>query len=131
MLSKRKEHFRYNFMIPHQAVFSIIKTGRSLNDQPVKTSLGQAEILNISPGGLKIQTIYDIPLDDDILLEIKFTINDHIFLITGQIRWQQKIDDEYVYGIKLVVSPEEKRELIDELKKYSRRIHRISSTTIG
>lgn len=124
MLSKRKEHFRFSPGTPFTAVFRIVKIGEQPETEHVKSSSGEAAILDISPAGLKIQTVFNIPLKKSLFLELTFVINDKSFTLKGDIQWQKKAIDGFQYGIKLDMTTDLKQQVIDELKKYSKKVHR-------
>lgn len=125
MLSQRKEHFRFSFIEPIEAVFRIIRISDQVENSPFKSSAGKIEIVNISPGGLKIRTVYDIPINKPIFLEFNFTIHKYVFTLVGKVAWREKADGLFYYGIKLTITPDLKRKITDEVKSFSSRQHRL------
>lgn len=123
MLSKRREPFRFSFRRPIHATIHLIKVSDRIDENPRKSSSGNVEILDISPSGLKIQTAFDIPISERILMEFNFIIYEHPISVTGSVMWRNKVSSKFHYGIRLKVTPELKRKIIDELKKHSKKLH--------
>lgn len=123
MLSERHESFRYEFSPPLQCKFNI-----ALESKPDKEShFGNAEILNISPHGLKFKTNLNIPKDWDMIkVNIKFTLMDMELLVSGHLRWKQENTGSYLYGVHLENDNELQQKIIDQLKKLSRQKHNMS-----
>lgn len=118
MLSERHEAFRYEFPQPLHCQFNI-----ALKDRLESASqLGDAEILNISPHGLKFKSTLDIPKGwDSVKVNVNFTLMDTAFTVSGHIRWKEVAAGSYVYGILLENGKEIQEGLITQLKKFSRK----------
>lgn len=121
LLSKRKEHFRFSFGTPLPTLLRIIKVSGQLENKPILSSFGNAEILDISPGGIKLQSVFEIPIDKPAYLELSFTLNEAALTLIGQIVWRQQQAKYYHYGITLLATTDEKQYIINELKIYSKR----------
>ncbi|WP_163969386.1 PilZ domain-containing protein [Oceanobacillus halotolerans] len=115
MRSKREEAFRYTFGRPLPAFFKITK----IDDDLVTTAEGNAEIIDISPSGLKIHSQLTIPDTDQKTIEIsiRFTLNDEELNYHGIIVWKDRLNH---YGIDLLTDEEEQQNLIEQLKIYSK-----------
>jgi hypothetical protein len=113
---KRQEAFRYEFGQPLSCTFRIAQVG----EKKVESDKGKAEIHDISPKGMKIATQLNIPFDKkSIIIEITFTLSEFELTFLGKLVWQRKFANDYFYGVHLILSQEEERRLIDELKKYA------------
>ncbi|MED4016614.1 hypothetical protein [Sutcliffiella cohnii] len=64
MKFKRNEVFRYEFGVPLPLSFIIQK----INGTEVRSSSGHAQLLDISPGGMKIESDLVLPKKHDIEL---------------------------------------------------------------
>lgn len=94
-----------------------------MSQKHVKSSIGKVKVLDISPGGLKIETVYNIPVNKPIDLQLTFAINDENFVLTGRVLWQIRRSKNFQYGIRLEATPDNKQKIIDELKKYSKKLY--------
>ncbi|RAK18863.1 PilZ domain-containing protein [Anoxybacillus vitaminiphilus] len=125
MRFKRQEAFRYEFGQPLPCTFRIVQVG----EKKVETDKGKAEIHDISPKGMKIGTPLNIPLDKKIIIiEITFTLSELELTVLGKLVWQRKFANDYFYGVNLILSHKEERQLIDELKKYAANYYKRSSS---
>lgn len=120
MLSERHEAFRYDFSQPLHCQFNI-----ELEGQPDSASnFGDAEILNISPHGLKFKSTLNIPKGWDLIrVNVNFTLMDTEFLVSGHFRWVEFASGSYIYGIHLENENVLQEEIITQLKKFSRKQH--------
>ena len=120
MRYNREAPFRYTFENPIPAYFQIIK----IDGESVKTSEGDATIINISPGGAKLQSKLNIPEIDhkSIELSIRFKLNEKELTYNGFIIWKKKWGATIDYGIKMEEDDDDKKELIDQLKIYSKNV---------
>ena len=96
--------------------FRISKIG----DRVVNSSEGNAQLIDISPSGLKIQTVYEIPVKDSLDLEFELSINENPLILTGQIVWRNKTTIHFQYGIRLEVTPDLRQVVINELKTHAK-----------
>lgn len=115
---KRNEPFRYEFGQPIPALFNIIR----INNREVESSGGQAEIIEVSPEGLRIKSKLNIPdiKTNQIMLTISFELNNKIFKFEGYIVWKKELSQYTTYGLKLVVEDEKREEFIEELKIFTK-----------
>lgn len=121
MLSKRKEPFRYTFEQPIDCLFEI--TG--VNEEEVSSSKGKAQIINLSPHGIKLITSLEIPLmnDKSVFLTISFKLNEKTIAATGEIVWMKRRAKKYEYGLDLNESVETENLIIEQLKLYTKHLH--------
>ncbi|RQW74077.1 PilZ domain-containing protein [Lysinibacillus composti] len=117
MIFKREEAFRYIFGFPIPAEFTITQ----INYREVNSSPGMAEIIDISPEGLRIRTNLLIPDEDaKIVLSVTFKINEVDLTVDGEIIWAKEMGSLVEYGIHLLVDASMKNMIIEELKVYSK-----------
>jgi hypothetical protein len=115
---KRNETFRYEFGKPLTGHFKILR----INGQPVESKLGKADIFDLSPEGLKVETELDLHENKAVDIEVAFTIMTEQKL-TGEVVWQKRAyNGKYQYGIHLYNDAESKDKLINELKEYSKKL---------
>ncbi|MBS4200532.1 PilZ domain-containing protein [Bacillus sp. FJAT-49732] len=122
MLSNRHETFRYEFSPPLQCNFNI-----KLENELEKVShYGNAEIRNISPHGLMFSTNLNIPKKWDMIkVNIKFTLEEMEFLVSGHFRWKKEFMGIYSYGVLLDNDNEVEKNIINQLKRYSKKKHNL------
>lgn len=118
MKYKREEYFRYTFGTPLPAQFKIEK----VNSKLVESSRGVAEIIDLSPSGLKLSTKLKIDnfKRNEIQLTISFSLNDYNLSVKGVIVWNKESHAEVVYGIEFLPDQAIAEDLIKQLKVYSR-----------
>ena len=116
MRYKREDSFRYAFDKPLEALFRIER----VDGDEVTTSMGKAQIIDISPTGLKLNTDLEIPQTEqkDIELSISFTLNGESFEVTGEVVWKKEAVG-FDYGIDLSISEEESESLVEAVKKHA------------
>jgi len=119
----RKESFRYTFEEPLAALFEISK----VDGHKVSTSEGEAKIINISPHGIKLNSHLKIPETDhqSIELSISFELNDKQINVSGDIVWMKNKGISVDYGIDLIADDSTEKEIIEQLKIYSKEIHHL------
>ncbi len=116
MRFKRQEAFRYQFGQPIPCVFRIVR----IDDKEIESEKGTAEIHDISPRGMKIETTYNIPPHPKVIqTEITFMLNEVEFNFLGTFVWQKKFANHYYYGLQLLLSREQEEILISEIKRYA------------
>lgn len=121
MLYKREEPFRFHFQTPIPATFKICQ----LDQLGKGSNLGLAQVLDVSPNGLRMKTLFDLPLKEkNFLLEFNFKINEKQIRILGNIVWKKREGSSFTYGIIGREDDETKHELIEELKELSRNSQR-------
>lgn len=116
MRYNRDESFRYGFSKPIACTFKIVEK----DGKPIESKSGKADLLDISPHGLKISTSLDLPVDEYLLhAEVTFKIIEETLSMRGQFLWKQKNALEYHYGIKGLDDLELKDSIVKELKNYA------------
>lgn len=119
MKYRRHETFRYQFEEPIVCTFRILK----VENKERVSSIGDAWIFDISEGGLKLTTPLNIPLDNKLIeIEITFKLNETELLLTGILLWKKSHRKDYSYGVQFTIDEKLKRNLIEELKIYSKGI---------
>lgn len=120
---KRHEPFRYTFSKPIDALFEITK----IDDRTVSTSTGEAQIMDLSPQGLKLNSTLEIPETEhkSIQLTISFKLNDKKLKVNGMIVWIKSKGTSFDYGINLENNETLEKEIIKQLKVYSRKKHQL------
>lgn len=113
---KRDEPLRYEFAQPLDVSFYISR----LRGKGSQSSLGKGVILNISPGGLRLDTSLDLPKGDEVEITFELDIASHTLKPIGSIVWKEKKYDRYLYGVDFI-SDEFNQDIIRALKDYSHR----------
>jgi hypothetical protein len=115
MQFKRQEGFRYTFDSPIKGTFQLTKQ----NNQPIDVKPGFAEILDLSPNGLRISSSLDIPLKET-KWEVMtiFALNETPISLKGSFIWKKTSGPDYHYGIVCENSMETKNMVIREMKEY-------------
>ncbi|GEN82967.1 hypothetical protein SLU01_12790 [Sporosarcina luteola] len=114
MLYKRHEYFRHSFGTPLEATFRILVEGSTNESNP-----GKCLLLDISPGGSKIISSFDLPVEGmsgSIHLKLEFTLFETPIDIDGKIAWKKHTVDGFQYGIDFVEDPSVAKLIVDELK---------------
>ncbi|OQM45887.1 hypothetical protein B6A27_09560 [Anoxybacillus sp. UARK-01] len=115
MRFKRNEAFRYQFGQPLLGTFRIAY----IDGKEMDSEKGAVEIYDISPKGMKIRTVFDIPpRPRDVCIQVTFILNDVEFNLLGIIVWQKRDFRGYFYGLQLHLSHEQEEIMIRELKRY-------------
>lgn len=112
MLYKRHEYFRHSFGTPLDATFRIV-----VGEGATKSNPGDCLLLDISPGGTKIITDFDLPTEQGpVSLRLNFTLFETPIEIEGKIAWKKQSIDGFQYGIDFVEDPSIEKLIVDELK---------------
>lgn len=122
MIYRRNEAFRFSFGNPIEASLKIL---RNKNDTRT-TGGGQVMILDLSANGMKIMSPLDFPIEDQtFLMEISFILNKKNIVMIAQPKWKRLVtQSSFYYGLVGIDNEETRKEIIEELKEYSRRIHK-------
>lgn len=93
---KRHEAFRFPFDEPVPAEFSIYLKN---SDRP-GTGVGDSSLLDISPGGTRMTTSFDIPvIRDEVALKLRFNLYEQPIETDGIIVWKEAVENGWIYGI--------------------------------
>ena len=113
MLFKRSEGFRYKFEEPLQSTFTIVENGKA-----VESEAAIAQIIDISPRGVKMFTTVDLHAGRAICpqLEIRFIIDTQIIVAYGEVMWSKPYLKGKHYGIFFNNQAPLEELIVDELK---------------
>ncbi|MEK3935437.1 PilZ domain-containing protein [Sporosarcina sp. FSL W7-1349] len=110
MLYKRTEYFRYTFGEPLEAEFRILKAEGQSNP-------GECKVLDLSPGGAKLYSTYDIPVGQkDVRLSLKFTVYNYPLDISGKVLWKKPFNQGHMYGFEFEEDRKIGELIVGELK---------------
>lgn len=101
MIFRRQEGFRYTFNSPLPCEIKIIK----IDETPISTDFGSAQILDLSPNGMKIISPLNVfSANKKVEIEINFSFEDYFFQIQGRVMWQHKVfqNGQYCYGVHII-----------------------------
>jgi len=114
MLYKRHEYFRHSFGTPLEATFRLSVEGSMHESNP-----GKCLLLDISPGGSKIVSDFNLPNDGiagHMRIRLNFTLFETPMDIEGQIAWKKSLPEGFQYGIEFTEDPSLAKLIVDELK---------------
>lgn len=118
MRFKRQEPFRYQFGQPLPCTFRITRIG----EREVETDKGAAEIHDISPRGIRMETNLNLPIDSakgELEVELQFKIVDQPIVVRGIVIWKKAYANEFQYGLSLEISKQDEMRLIGEIKRHA------------
>lgn len=121
MIYKRDEAFRFTFGNPIEGIFKIAR----IDGKIATSSEGLALILDLSPNGLKFSSPLDLPIEEKhFLFEVSFKINQNkTIVMLAEPKWKKRLSPSFfTYGLIGLDSEETKKEIIDELKEYAKRL---------
>jgi hypothetical protein len=100
-VENRKRLFRVHFESPVWGEVKIV----ALNGKPVETKYAKVFILDLSAGGIHIDSRLNLPKSNSLMLEMKFTIMENEFKIKGQIVRRRLNLNNFVmdYGIQFLI----------------------------
>lgn len=110
---RRQESFRYEFRIPLDTSYFISKW----NGKEHRSKTGKGVLLDISLGGLRMQTALDLPSACELTFD--FVLAEKQLQTQGEIVWKRQIGAEYVYGIDFI-HEEQDPELLQALKLHAK-----------
>ena len=110
---KRDEPLRYEFAQPLDVNFYISR----LRGKDFQSSRGKGTLLNISPGGLRLEATLDLPKDTDVEITFELDIAGHTIKPIGFVVWKEKKYDRFIYGIDFS-SDDFKQDIIQALKDF-------------
>lgn len=121
MIYRRNEAFRFTFGNPINGTLKVLR----INGVSRSSGEGQVTILDLSPNGIKIVSSLDFPIVDKIfLMEISFILNEKNVAMLAQPKWKKQVgQSSFSYGLVGMDNEETRKEIIEELKEYSRRIN--------
>ncbi|MGP7818928.1 PilZ domain-containing protein [Niallia sp. 01092] len=114
MRYKRDEPFRFQFKEPIEATFTFHTTDNTSLSKP-----GNAEIIDLSPNGLKFISELDLPVNNEHLLFcFTFKLNNKEFIIPGNIIWKKPRLNQFLYGYEGKNDEGTKKRIVEMLKEY-------------
>ncbi|OMP66205.1 PilZ domain-containing protein [Domibacillus epiphyticus] len=114
---KRQEAFRYTFSESIPAICEVYKYSYGSKE---KLQSFKADILDLSPNGLKTSSKIDIEQSNDYILIFSFQLSGTLIHFTGQIIRKRKTGAVFEYGIQSDESDAMKEQIIAALKTYSK-----------
>lgn len=120
MVFRRDESFRFTFGTPIEGVFKITR----IDGAKGSSKEGQAFIMDLSPNGMKFSSPLDIPIDEkQFLFEVSFILNDKTVMMLVQPKWKKRLSPtSFAYGLVGFDNEETRKEIIEELKEYTKKI---------
>lgn len=121
MLFRREEPFRFTFGDPIKGTFRILQ----IDGISGHTKEAPVLILDLSPNGVKFSTHINLPIEKKrFLVELTFVLNEKQITMLAEPKWKKLgAHTSLTYGLVGLDNIETKKEIIDELKEYSRRTH--------
>ncbi|WP_017728271.1 PilZ domain-containing protein [Halalkalibacterium ligniniphilum] len=116
---RREDAFRYTFEDPLKSTFRLIKA----DEKNIRSSEGEMCILDISPGGIRMSTTYELPDPEEtsLFLEIDLPINEAALVMRGEVVWKKSYASSFEYGINFHNTEKERQMIVAELKIYVKR----------
>ncbi|AJK89311.1 MULTISPECIES: PilZ domain-containing protein [Lysinibacillus] len=110
MIFKRQEGFRFKFEEPVQITFAVYENGRVNHRQTA-----MAELLDISPRGLKMYTEVDLGVNPP-PLDIHFVLDTQEVRAYGEVIWSRPFGSGKQYGVYFNDQGRVEELIVDELK---------------
>ncbi|WP_336636209.1 PilZ domain-containing protein [Lysinibacillus fusiformis] len=110
MIFKRQEGFRFKFEEPVQITFAVYENGRVNHGQTA-----MAELLDISPRGLKMYTEVDLGVNPP-PLDIHFVLDTQEVRAYGEVIWSRPFGSGKHYGVYFNDQGRVEELIVDELK---------------
>ena len=106
---------KYMRIKPESPIFADITIVR-VGESKVVTGTARVRLTDLSPGGLRFVSPLSLPVDDRVLIELKFTVLEHTFKLDGHIIHKIGIEvNEYEYGFSFTEANEELRSCLKNL----------------
>jgi len=115
MKFKRQEGFRYKFDEPIKMTFAIYENGK-VN----QTQTAMADLLDISPRGLKMFTEVDLGVNPP-PLDLRFVLDTIEVRAYGEIIWSRPFGNGKQYGVNFNNQGSVEDLIVDELKSRRRK----------
>ncbi|MCA0971890.1 PilZ domain-containing protein [Halobacillus litoralis] len=112
MRYRRHETLRYQFTEPVEAKYRIVKLG----GRSIQSSFGKAHILDLSPGGMRLATSFNIPLDKPVQFFIQTTLAGVELGVTANVIWCKRTNGEYWYGLDFLEDYDQ--DVVNALKSF-------------
>lgn len=82
---------------------------------------GQGNVLDVSRSGMKLSCRYDLPVRKQIILDLKFMINNHPFSLTGKIVRKEETLKSMIYGIQFLWNDEK------VIQQLAQQLHKVEA----
>jgi hypothetical protein len=117
MFVERRSHFRVDIIDPVKAVARLVSINGA--EAPVQ-KLIEINVRDLSAGGMKIETLLDLPTNIKIVLRVSFDFEEQHFDVLGIILRKKKLAGELKeYGVKFIgISRLEEYRLVRCLNQY-------------
>lgn len=113
MYYKRTEYFRFMFKEPLKAELRIIID----EEEGLETHRGPCHLIDLSPGGSKFFSEYDIPLGDQpVRLKLNFVLHEEPIDVRGILVWKKPSTDGYMYGYEFDEDGAMEKLIVEQLK---------------
>ncbi|MBT2687802.1 PilZ domain-containing protein [Bacillus sp. ISL-47] len=120
MRYKREEAFRFQFRTPLEGKVKIVH----INGKKQETPSFPAAIMDISPNGTKFKSPMDLSIgENQYLIEISFNLNANTIRMLGEPVWKKAAGSEAIYGFSGLEDEQTRREIIQTLKEYSKKLY--------
>lgn len=114
IVSRRNEPFRYTFEPSLNCLIRLYE----INHSHLESSQGEAEILDLSPNGCKLESSLNFrAAQNECKIVLSFKLVNPLEL-RGTIIWQEQKAYGFLYGVKF--ESDKQREITEELKQYSK-----------
>lgn len=116
-ISRRNEPFRYDFIPAVPCLIQLCE----IDSSKLESKQGQAELLDLSPKGCKLDTPLNFRTNQHsckLILSFELT---QPMTIRGSILWQEQKAHSLHYGIQFDEEEQIQQIITDELKKYAKK----------
>ncbi|KAA9022060.1 EAL domain-containing protein [Niallia endozanthoxylica] len=114
-LANRREYFRIKMKHPLSGEMTITV----FNGKKVNVGSTKILILDIGPGGLKVETTVKLPVGSDMVLKFSTKILGANVELFGKIVWRKEMDDHYhSYGVSFIIKEEARGHLTALLNQF-------------
>jgi PilZ domain len=113
MIYKREEAYRYTFPNPVPCSFSIV----GVEHIRINTGKGEGELIDISPSGCKMSTLFDIPVDQKVRVQMEFTLHTERLVVQGILVWQRIQGEGFHYGVEFTGDENLGTSITEDLKQ--------------
>ena len=114
-MPERNYSRKYMRIKPESPIFADIAIV-CIGERKVITGTARVRLTDISPGGLRFVSPLNLPADDRVLIELKFTVLDHTFKLNGHIIHKTGIEvNEYEYGFSFTQADDELKACLKKL----------------
>lgn len=113
MLYKRTEYFRHTFGTPLDAKFRILMSDGK------ESGVGDCQLIDLSPGGAKLLSMFNIPFQRDaVRMHLEFTLYQVKLDVHGIVVWKESTGNGFTYGFDFDENAQTEQLIVNELKLY-------------